>query len=325
MTLGLTLELYSHVWVGRRVSASNMPKAKPKRAPHDVATSATSSSLGMYALGAAAVALVVAAVSLHQPVPAEAAAAESAMRQPAELTQAPLTLLNSSSLQSFSAAHNASLLWGTYRPGVYFGLRSMTVPSAVAAGLMWAPEGAISQLRHQCEQDTLERYGFEAHDGRTFGTQPILDTANGVALQTSFVSTADGGWAARIEVRPAPGDKRTARRQSVFFYLAADSELAEDEESERARFDTALPLPSQLPGSVRLAVRRGASSCGPLLWLSPAISLAHPSDMGSSLLTAGPLGQPRPLLRAGGGEQGRGRSCDGGGRACRAMVERTAW
>src|SRR6056297_1583589 len=40
-------------------------------------------------------------------------------------------------LSHFSEAHNASLLWGTYRPGVYFGLRSRTTTTALVAGLMW--------------------------------------------------------------------------------------------------------------------------------------------------------------------------------------------
>ena len=32
-------------------------------------------------------------------------------------------------LDHFDAAHNASLQWGTWRPGEYFGLRSRTAPS----------------------------------------------------------------------------------------------------------------------------------------------------------------------------------------------------
>ena len=50
----------------------------------------------------------------------------------------PLAFFAGGVLQSFSAAHNESLLWGTYRPGVYFGLRSLTAPTGLVAGLMWA-------------------------------------------------------------------------------------------------------------------------------------------------------------------------------------------
>lgn len=30
-----------------------------------------------------------------------------------------------------------AMLWGTYRPGFYFGIRSRTFPQYVSAGLMW--------------------------------------------------------------------------------------------------------------------------------------------------------------------------------------------
>ena len=141
---------------------------------------------------------------------------------------APLSVLGSTAaLQHFSASHNASLRWGTYRPGVYFGLRSLTAPTALSAGLMWASEGA-GALRHQCEQDGLERYGFMAHDGRGYGSQPIVDEANGVALQTSFVASGDGGWTVRLEAKPTAKRGATAatRPLSLYFYVAVDSEFA---------------------------------------------------------------------------------------------------
>jgi len=155
-----------------------------------------------------------------------------------------------SALSRFSAAHNASLLWGTYRPGVYFGLRSRTAPTALVAGLMWTsarPDGTPerSTLRHQCEQDGLERYGFSAHDGRGFGAQPISDPANGVVLTTSFVSEADGGWAVRIAGAPTgpPMD------QHVFLYVAVDSEFA-DALADGGALDSAPRLPFQPPDAV---------------------------------------------------------------------------
>ena len=143
----------------------------------------------------------------------------------------------------FPAEHNASLLWGTFRPGIYFGLRSQSYPTALAAGLMWVHGSAptMDKLRHKCEQDEVDRYGFMAHDGRSFGAQPIVDSANGIALQTSFVRTDDGGWAVRIEgadseeevaatPRPKVGGRSRAspyprgQPQSLFFYLSIDAE-----------------------------------------------------------------------------------------------------
>ena len=145
-------------------------------------------------------------------------------------------------LSRFTAEHNASLLWGTYRPGVYFGMRSRTAPTALVAGLMWTrarPDGGVdaTTLRHQCEQDGLERYGFTAHDGRGFGSQPIVDRANGVHLTTTFVATpagggggggggggsSPGGWAVRISGEPIAG---AAPKQHLFLYLSLDTEFA---------------------------------------------------------------------------------------------------
>ena len=141
----------------------------------------------------------------------------------------PLTFFADNALRGFSASHNASLLWGTYRPGVYFGVRSLTAPTGLAAGLMWSAAGTagmspLGKLRHQCEQDEVERYGFSAHDGRGFGVQPILDNANGIELRTSFLATGDGGWSARIEGMAPPGRAR-GKRQSLFFYLSVDGEF----------------------------------------------------------------------------------------------------
>ena len=144
---------------------------------------------------------------------------------------ADLSFFGGGALQSFSQAHNTSLLWGTYRPGVYFGLRSRTYPTGLVAGLMWsstAADGART-LRHKCEQDGVEQYGFSMHDGRSFGVQPIVDRGNRLALETSYVRTEDsssgladgGGWAARIEGSVIEGV--APREQIIIFYLASES------------------------------------------------------------------------------------------------------
>jgi mannosyl-oligosaccharide glucosidase len=163
--------------------------------------------------------------------PEETHGIKGAPQAPAASEQplAPLKLLATGALQGFSEEHNASLLWGTYRPGVYFGLRSHTAPTALAAGLMWVSASAprMDKMRHKCEQDEVERYGFSSHDGRGFGVQPIVDPANGISLETSFVATGGGGWAVRV-AGSAPSGGGRAQRQSLFFYLSVDAELATD-------------------------------------------------------------------------------------------------
>lgn len=96
--------------------------------------------------------------------------------------------------------------WGTYRPGVYFGLKTRD-PNSLVTGLMWyfprrlQPGGG--GFRHWCEQsDNLARYGWLQHDGTNFGVQELVDGP--FLLTTSFVKRAGGvnggDWTARISV-----------------------------------------------------------------------------------------------------------------------------
>ena len=59
-----------------------------------------------------------------------AAGEEDGSRQGGGAAAATQAFFGGGLLQSFSKAHNASLLWGTYRPGVYFGIRSRTFPTS---------------------------------------------------------------------------------------------------------------------------------------------------------------------------------------------------
>jgi mannosyl-oligosaccharide glucosidase len=210
-------------------------KRKP---PHTYAPSAGAMSL--WTMGAGAAALLALLAVLYQQLLRPGSVAVERAVTPSSLAESPasaapraasaaVTLLgHSSALQHFTTEHNASLRWGTYRPGVYFGLRSLTAPTALTAGLMWAADGL--PLRHQCEQDGLERYGFMAHDGRGYGAQPIVDEAHGVELHTSFVATSTSGWAVRLEATVASGRASKAtppsRPLSLYFYAAVDAELA---------------------------------------------------------------------------------------------------
>ena len=123
-------------------------------------------SLWAYGLVVLGIALLVAAYLSFLPgdePPSPAALQTPIMRQASVQSVSPARTeaLSADALDHFSAAHNASLLWGTYRPGTYFGLRSRTFPTGLVAGLMWAAKGSASSpagpLRHECEQDALER------------------------------------------------------------------------------------------------------------------------------------------------------------------------
>ncbi|KAJ9459384.1 Mannosyl-oligosaccharide glucosidase GCS1 [Diplonema papillatum] len=115
-----------------------------------------------------------------------------------------------------SEGYNRSMLWGSYRPQVYFGLRSREEESMLF-GFGWGakrfrlgqnrrPPTAFYDMRYTAEDDASITFGWNRHDGRRFGVQNIEDRKWGLALETSFVkhvANATGqdppfGWTARV-------------------------------------------------------------------------------------------------------------------------------
>lgn len=94
--------------------------------------------------------------------------------------------------------------WGSYRPGVYFGMKTRD-PQSLVTGLMWYFPKRFNGvgIRHWCESgDNLEKYGWLQHDGVNFGLQEIQDGP--FVINTSFVKRIGGyhggDWTARISV-----------------------------------------------------------------------------------------------------------------------------
>jgi len=117
--------------------------------------------------------------------------------------------------------------WGSYRPGVYFGMKTRA-PKDVVTGMMYfvpkfATQGGLG-LRHWCEQgDNLAQFGWNKHDGVNFGVQTIIDTA--VNVTTSFVKQPGGvnggDWTNRIKVEPLRKQDR-GLEVSVLYYAALE-------------------------------------------------------------------------------------------------------
>ncbi|NXU55680.1 MOGS glucosidase, partial [Turnix velox] len=116
--------------------------------------------------------------------------------------------------------------WGTYRPHVYFGMKTRS-PRAVVTGLMWLQQGpGGGSLRHTCEQgDGLARYGWLMHDGENFGVQEIRD--GDLLLKTEFVKRPGGehggDWSWRVTAR-VEGKGGPVPLLSLFFYIATDGQ-----------------------------------------------------------------------------------------------------
>ncbi|KAI0340653.1 glycoside hydrolase [Trametopsis cervina] len=133
-----------------------------------------------------------------------------------------------------------NLLWGAYRPNLYFGLRPQ-LPHSLMTGLLWfgtQDYQSFAKPRHACDQgDGLSSYTWTEYDAREGGTQVIKDAPNNVQLTTQFLKVpggAHGGsWAARITGEPI--DPEQPSRISTVFYMGIeglgglDMETDEDE------------------------------------------------------------------------------------------------
>ncbi|KAF2199000.1 glycoside hydrolase [Delitschia confertaspora ATCC 74209] len=112
-------------------------------------------------------------------------------------------------VSSIQKASNDSLLWGPYRPNLYFGVRPR-IPRSLMSGLLWTRvedyQSIQSNFRYTCEQHELDGYGWDEYDVRTGGRQTIHDPANGIDITTEFVKipggSHGGNWGVRIRGTP---------------------------------------------------------------------------------------------------------------------------
>ncbi|KAG0705211.1 glycoside hydrolase [Suillus ampliporus] len=119
------------------------------------------------------------------------------------------------------------LIWGAYRPNLYFGLRPR-LPQSLMTGLMWFGTQnyqSIAKARHACDQgDGLDSYTWTHFDPRQGGVQILQDSQNNVEITTELLKVPGGlhggSWAARI--KGAPIDPMRPSRISTIFYLGLE-------------------------------------------------------------------------------------------------------
>ncbi|XKL59781.1 hypothetical protein PGB90_000797 [Kerria lacca] len=117
--------------------------------------------------------------------------------------------------------------WGSYRPYVYFGMKTRD-PYSLVTGMMWYYPSKIQKgedIRHWCEQnDYLKGYTWTEHDGRNFGIQIIND--DDIKITTSFVKKLHGNfggdWTARISFNSA--NKIVNETVSLLLYTAIENQ-----------------------------------------------------------------------------------------------------
>lgn len=115
-----------------------------------------------------------------------------------------------------------SLLWGPYRPGLYFGMRPR-LPESLVSGLMWYETSSfngLGALRHECKNtDDVSRFGWTAYDPRVGGQQVIYDHENRVNLTTELVKSEDGAaWEVRIR-----GDQASTNVLNLVWYTSLET------------------------------------------------------------------------------------------------------
>ncbi|EPT05863.1 hypothetical protein FOMPIDRAFT_148297 [Fomitopsis schrenkii] len=155
-----------------------------------------------------------------------------------------------------------SLLWGAYRPNLYFGLRPR-IPQSLMTGLLWfgtQDYQSLTRARHGCDQgDGLSGYTWTEYDAREGGVQVIKDAPNNVVITTEFLKVpggAHGGsWAARIKGEPL--NPALPSRISAVFYAGLEGlggiEL-DNEESENG-YDGPVQLTGNSPELDEFAIR----------------------------------------------------------------------
>ncbi|CAN9134571.1 unnamed protein product [Alternaria alternata] len=139
-------------------------------------------------------------------------------------------------------ATNASLLWGPYRPNLYFGVRPR-IPKSLMGGLMWTRvedyQSVQHNFRHTCEQHELDGYGWDEYDVRSGGRQTIHDPANKIDITTEFIKFPGGehggSWGARIKGTPRE-DAGPNLRTTIVWYNTLEGfgnlEVADADSSE---------------------------------------------------------------------------------------------
>jgi mannosyl-oligosaccharide glucosidase len=147
------------------------------------------------------------------------------------------------------AAVDKALVWGTYRPQIYFGIRAAR-PDSFLSGLVWFPThslDAFSRARHECsEDDRLGGYGWTYHDGRSLAVQEIRDTENNYLLKTSWLKTTSeaskgaGSWAVRIEGRVID-ESRPASLSTIYYAALESSNAAFQPTFEKEKYIDGLP------------------------------------------------------------------------------------
>ena len=153
--------------------------------------------------------------------------------------------------------------WGSYRPGIYFGMKTRT-PMALSTGILWSGSRK-NNLRHDTSQDELTQFEWVRHNGINYGKQNLIDKSYNMAISTTFLvkevnpsdildtqnsetAYSDGikkveesSWVQRISVKSI--EKSITQRslqKSLYFYIGFEG--ADQDEFQKSNFLTDIDI-----------------------------------------------------------------------------------
>jgi Glycosyl hydrolase family 63 N-terminal domain/Glycosyl hydrolase family 63 C-terminal domain len=171
---------------------------------------------------------------------------------------------------SWSSGHRFNIsspmalpLWGSYRPGIYFGMKTRT-PMALSTGILWSGSRK-NNLRHDTNQDELTQFEWVKHDGINYGNQNLIDKSYDMAISTTFLvkevissetlNSEDSGtaycdgikkieessWVQRISVKSIEKSSiHRSSQKSLYFYIGYEG--ADQDEFQKLNFISDLDI-----------------------------------------------------------------------------------
>lgn len=110
-----------------------------------------------------------------------------------------------------------NISWGSWKPGLYFGMRSYHYPAFLSTGIMWTTPSSTA-IRHSAKQDELTLFEWIRHDGSRYGKHRVVDDEMGIEMNSTFVIPMDESpaWSQRYVIRSKGASA------SFFFYFGTD-------------------------------------------------------------------------------------------------------
>ncbi|KAI9599740.1 hypothetical protein KEM48_006666 [Puccinia striiformis f. sp. tritici PST-130] len=191
-----------------------------------------------------------------------------------------------SAAESLRIDSDQSLLWGTYRPNLYFGLRPRQ-PHSLMTGMLWFGTQDFQSLlvctRHSCEQsDELDGYGFDKHDGRNFASHYLKDQLNNFDLRVQMLKVPGGqyggSWVLRINGKPL--DEARPSKISLINYFGLDGlgsfQLENEEDEEGIDGEVKIAGSTNQLGDFTIRIKDSPTN-------KPAVAAVHAEDFGEKL------------------------------------------